>query len=278
MKSIFDHISFKSSKIVTHAYSTSFSLCIRFLAKRFHNPVYAVYGFVRLADEIVDSFEGYKKGELLEDFKKDTLKAIDLKISLNPILNSFQAVVHTYQIDSIHIETFLKSMEMDLEVRNYDTNGYEKYILGSAEVIGLMCLRIFMEGNEQGYEALKPYAMKLGSAFQKINFLRDFKEDKEGLGRIYFPLLQSNNLNAETKHEIEMDILADLKTGYEGIHKLPKEVRLGVYLAYIYYSKLLHKIRNLPAQAIIENRIRLSNKRKYFLFLTSYFRHSFNLV
>ena len=167
---------------------------------------------------------------------------------------------------------------MDLEVRNYDTNGYEKYILGSAEVIGLMCLRIFMEGNEQGYEALKPYAMKLGSAFQKINFLRDFKEDKEGLGRIYFPLLQSNNLNAETKHEIEMDILADLKTGYEGIHKLPKEVRLGVYLAYIYYSKLLHKIRNLPAQAIIENRIRLSNKRKYFLFLTSYFRHSFNLV
>jgi len=278
MKLLFDNVSRMSSKLVTKTYSTSFSMGIKFLANRFHDPIYGVYGFVRLADEIVDSFHNFDKKQLLADFKIDTYKAIEQKISLNPILNSFQDVVNKYNIDHWTIETFLKSMEMDLEKSQYDQLKYEEYILGSAEVVGLMCLSVFTEGNKTAYEDLKPYAMKLGSAFQKINFLRDFKADSEALGRVYFPQLRVNGFNTETKEEIEDDILNDFKIGYEGIKKLPKDARFGVYVAYIYYSQLLSKIMDLPAESIMENRVRISDKKKYALFFGSYFRHSFNLL
>ena len=278
MKTIFDKISIRNSKMVTKAYSTSFSLGIRFLATRFQNPIYAVYGFVRLADEIVDSFHGYPKAEMLAEFKEETFKAIERGISTNPILNSFQDVVNTYQIDHENIRTFLKSMEMDLADQTYNQQAYEEYILGSAEVVGLMCLRIFAEGNDSMYQSLKPAAMKLGSAFQKINFLRDFKADNEGLGRLYFPQLQNQSFNEQTKREIEIDVLKDFEAGYEGIKMLPKDARFGVYVAYIYYSRLLNKIVTLPPQAILEERVRISDNQKYALFFGSYLRHSFNML
>ncbi|OYU97683.1 MAG: phytoene synthase [Bacteroidetes bacterium B1(2017)] len=278
MKAIFDKISIRNSKLLTQTYSTSFSAGIRFLAPRFQNPIYAIYGFVRLADEIVDSFHGFPKAELLEELKADTYTAIDRGISTNPILNSFQDVVNTYQIDRSSIEIFLKSMEMDLFQYEYDQKGYEEYILGSAEVVGLMCLRVFTEGNTAMYDELKPYAMKLGSAFQKINFLRDFKADKDGLGRMYFPQLQYKGFDEQTKREIEMDIFQDFEMGYEGIKKLPKDARFGVYVAYIYYSRLLNVIMKLPAKTILEERVRISDNQKFALFFGSYLRHSFNLL
>lgn len=278
MKTLFDNLSKKTSKMVTNAYSTSFSLGIRFLAKKFHDPIYAVYGFVRFADEIVDTFHGYNKRELLEDFRKDTYKAIEQGISLNPILNAFQEVVNTYQIDYELIDTFLHSMEMDLDDRQYDQSLYEKYILGSAEVVGLMCLKVFVEGDSSKYEELKPYAMKLGSAFQKINFLRDYKADTECLGRIYFPQLQFSQMDQQTKLQIEKDIEKDFAMGYEGIKRLPKDARFGVYVAYIYYSNLLRKIMEMPAQQIMQERVRIPNNEKYALFFGSYLRHSFNLL
>jgi len=278
MKPLFDNISHKTSKLVTNAYSSSFSLGIRFLAKKFHNPIYSIYGFVRFADEIVDTFHGYNKRELLDDFRKDTYKAIDQKISLNPILNSFQEVVNAYKIDHHLIETFLYSMEMDLDDQCYDQGLYEKYILGSAEVVGLMCLKVFVEGNEATYVELKPFAMKLGSAFQKINFLRDYKADTEHLGRIYFPQLQAGVMNEKTKAAIEEDITADFAQGYEGIKRLPKDARFGVYVAYIYYTNLLRKIMEMQPQQIMQERVRIPNNEKYALFFSSYLRHSLNLL
>jgi phytoene/squalene synthetase len=215
---------------------------------------------------------------LLEDFRKDTYKAIKQGISLNPILNAFQEVVNKYEVDHELIDTFLYSMEMDLDDREYDQSAYEKYILGSAEVVGLMCLKVFVEGDPQKYEELKPYAMKLGSAFQKINFLRDYKVDTEYLGRIYFPQLQFTQMDQQTKLEIERDIEKDFAVGYEGIKRLPKDARFGVYVAYIYYSNLLHKIMEMPAQQIMQERVRIPNNEKYALFFGSYLRHSFNLL
>jgi 15-cis-phytoene synthase len=278
MKTLFDNLSKKTSKMVTNAYSTSFSLGIRFLAKKFHDPIYAVYGFVRFADEIVDTFHGYNKRELLNEFKEDTYKAIERGISLNPVLNAFQEVVNLYNIDRELIDTFLHSMEMDLDDQQYDQSLYEKYILGSAEVVGLMCLKVFVEGNPEQYEELKPFAMKLGSAFQKINFLRDYKADTEYLGRIYFPQLQFNQMDQQTKQQIEADIKNDFVLGYEGIKRLPKDARFGVYVAYIYYSNLLTKIMEMPAQQIMQERVRIPNNEKYALFFGSYLRHSFNLL
>ncbi len=278
MKALFDDLSFRTSKMVTQEYSTSFSMGIRFLAKKFHNPIYAIYGFVRYADEIVDTFHGYDKRQLLADFKADTFKAIAQGISLNPILNSFQQIVNEYKIDHQLIDTFLYSMEMDLEDHAYDQSLYEKYILGSAEVVGLMCLKVFVAGNEDQYERLKPFAMKLGSAFQKINFLRDYKADTQQLGRIYFPQLQQNELNNQIKKEIESDIQSEFDIAYEGIKMLPRDARFGVYVAYIYYSNLLRKIMNLQPQQIMSERVRIPDKQKYVLFFGSYIKHSFNLL
>jgi phytoene/squalene synthetase len=278
MKTLFDTISHQSSKLVTNTYSSSFSLGIRFLAKKFHNPIYAIYGFVRFADEIVDSFEGFNKKELLEDFKKDTYKAIEQKISLNPILNSFQEVFHQYQIDINLVNTFLNSMEMDLQEQQYDQSLYEKYILGSAEVVGLMCLKVFVSGDSTAFEELKPFAMKLGSAFQKINFLRDLKDDFQTLGRTYFPGINMEEFNATVKKEIEADIEADFRAGYEGILQLPKNARFGVYMAYKYYFKLFKKIKAKSAQNILTERIRIPNYRKMRILLTSYVRHNLNML
>lgn len=278
MKDLYDQVSMKSSRLITQSYSTSFSMGIRFLAPRFHDPIYAIYGFVRVADEIVDSFHDYNKGRLLQEFRLDTIKALKDGISTNPVLNAFQSVVTKYQIEFELIDTFLKSMEMDLYKFDYDQKGYEEYILGSAEVVGLMCLRVFLEGDEKRYQELKPYAMKLGSAFQKINFLRDFHADKDGLGRMYFPQLRHQKFTEELKQEIEADIERDFNKGYEGIKLLPKDARFGVYVAYIYYSKLLNKIRQLPARTILNERVRISDQHKYALFFGSFLRHSFNLL
>jgi phytoene/squalene synthetase len=278
MKALFDSVSIRTSKMVTNAYSTSFSLGIKFLAKKLHNPIYAIYGFVRFADEIVDTFHEYDKGLLLEEFKNETWTAIERGISINPVLNSFQQVVRQYHIDPWLIQTFLHSMEMDLNKQAYDQKGYEEYILGSAEVVGLMCLKVFVEGDEKAYKELTPYAMKLGSAFQKINFLRDFNDDVQQLGRAYFPQLQHNTFNEETKKEIEADIQHDFQLGLEGIKRLPKDARFGVYVAYIYYSNLLKKIMNMPPQRIMNERVRIDDKKKIALFFGSYLRHSFNLL
>ncbi len=278
MKTLFDDISVRTSKMVTNTYSTSFSLGVKFLANKFHNPIYAIYGFVRFADEIVDSFHDYNKQELFTQFKADTYKAIEQKISLNPVLNNFQQVVHQYQIDTWLIDTFLRSMEMDLTEHTYDQKGYEEYILGSAEVVGLMCLKVFVEGDEANYNKLKNSAMKLGSAFQKINFLRDFKADVNELGRMYFPELMHQPFNEETKKQIEADILKDFRAGYEGIIQLPKDARFGVYVAYIYYFQLFKKIKRLSATRIQEERIRIPDNQKYALFFGSYLRHSFNML
>lgn len=278
MKIAFDNISHEMSELTTKRYSTSFSLGISFLNKELHRPIYAIYGFVRFADEIVDSFHDFNKKELLDDFKFQTYKAIEQGISLNPILNSFQWVVNAYSIPLELIETFLNSMEMDLDKQTYDPNKYQLYILGSAEVVGLMCLKIFVHGNELEYERLKPFAMKLGSAFQKINFLRDLKADYQELGRTYFPGIDLNQFNTTVKKEIESDIEKDFHEGYLGIKQLPKNSRFGVYMAYIYYFKLFKKIKATPAEIILNERVRIPNNKKYRLFVTSYLRHSINLI
>jgi 15-cis-phytoene synthase len=278
MKLLFDTVSHKTSKLVTRQYSTSFSLGIMFLNKGFQMPIYSVYGFVRLADEIVDSFHDYNKDLLLEEFKKDTYLSIERKISLNPVLNSFQKVVHDYNIDKELIDAFLKSMEMDLQKKVYSEEDYKEYILGSAEVVGLMCLRVFTEGDKRLYENLKPYAMSLGSAFQKINFLRDLNADYVGMGRTYFPNINMHALNEDIKKEIENDIAFDFDKGLQGIKGLPKKARLGVYVAFIYYNCLFKKIKKLKAHTILNERVRIPNSRKILLFAGSYVRHSLNML
>lgn len=280
MKQIFDNLSHEMSTLTTKRYSTSFSLGISFLQKDLQKPIYAVYGFVRFADEIVDSFHDFDKAELLADFKKQTYDAIEKGISLNPILNSFQWAVNKYQIPHALIDTFLDSMEMDLdsEKMTYDQLKYEKYILGSAEVVGLMCLKIFVRGDEKAYNQLTDSAMKLGSAFQKINFLRDLKADYHELGRTYFPGINLNEFNASVKKEIEEDIAKDFHDGYEGIKRLPKDARFGVYMAYVYYYKLFKKIKGTAADTILNERVRIPNNKKYSLFVFSYLRHNLNMI
>ena len=278
MKELFDSVSIKTSKMVTNCYSTSFSLGIKFLHKEFQDPIYSIYGFVRFADEIVDTFHDFNKKELLEEFKRDTYLAIERGISLNPVLNSFQKVINDYKVDVKLIETFLRSMEMDLENKSYDEEGYKDYILGSAEVVGLMCLKVFVKGDQKMYDELTPYAMSLGSAFQKINFLRDLHADYLGMGRVYFPNVELKELNPTTKAALEDDIELDFNKGLEGIKLLPKDSRFGVYVAYIYYRKLFNKIKSLQPERILEERIRIPNSQKMALFASSYVRHSLNLL
>jgi len=278
MKQLYDEISIKSSTLITKKYSTSFSIGIRFLDKKIHDPIYAIYGFVRIADEIVDSFHGFDKKTLLSEFRADTYKAIENKISTNPVLNAYQWVVNKYNIPMELTDTFLDSMAMDLEEITYDKETYEKYILGSAEVVGLMCLKVFLDGDEKKYEELKPFAMKLGSAFQKINFLRDLKDDYKELGRMYFPDTDFTQFSETLKKELEADIAADFHQGYVGIKQLPISARFGVYVAYMYYSRLLKKIQSTEANKILETRIRIPNRKKYALFVGSYVKHRLNVI
>ena len=278
MKSLFDDVSVMCSKLTTRAYSTSFTLGIYFLHNRLRNPIYSIYGFVRFADEIVDSFHGYNKKYLLEKFKSDTYDAIENRISLNPVLNSFQHVVYQYNIDVALIGTFLLSMEMDLEKKNYSKEKYEQYILGSAEVVGLMCLHVFTEGNKNIYKELEPFAMKLGSAFQKVNFLRDIKADYQTLERTYFPNIDIRKFTTQAKKEIESEIENDFKQALAGIKKLPPSSKGGVYLAYVYYKSLFNKIKSLPAERMLTERIRISNGGKLRLMVNSMFQYKMNLV
>jgi 15-cis-phytoene synthase len=278
MKALFDEVSAASSKLVTHSYSTSFSLGIKFLGNSIREPIYGIYGFVRLADEIVDSFQGYDKAQLLAKFKQETIDSIDAGISLNPVLNSFQKAVNDFSIEWKLIETFFRSMEMDLDQTNYDQTKYEDYIVGSAEVVGLMCLRVFTKGDEQDYQKLKPAAMSLGAAFQKVNFLRDVKADYEELGRTYFPQVDIKKFSKEDKETIEQDIRKDFAHALTGIKQLPISARKGVYLAYIYYLRLFNKIEGLPASKILSERVRVPNAQKVSLMMYSLLRHECNLL
>jgi len=273
MKAIFDKVSNDCSEITTKAYSTSFSLGIKILDKRLHNPIYGIYGFVRFADEIVDSFHNYNKKELFKKYKSDTYLGINNKISLNPIINSFQEVVNKFKIDHSLIESFLNSMEMDLEDQNYNENTYKKYIVGSAEVVGLMCLTIFVDGDINKYSKLKPYAMKLGSAFQKINFLRDINDDYKKLGRTYFPEINIENFSKSDKLKIENEIENEFIEGLKGIRMLPNTSKGGVYLAYKYYYNLFKKIKKIPAHQILEKRTRISNFRKFIILVLSMIKY-----
>ncbi len=275
---LFDLTTFKCSKIITENYSTSFTLGIKTLDKRFHYPVYAIYGFVRYADEIVDTFHEHDKEVLLRRFKEETYQAIKEKISLNPVIHAFQQVVNAYKIEQTLIEAFLKSMEMDLHKQTYNDFHYEEYIYGSAEVVGLMCLRVFCEGSEEQYDSLKEPARRLGSAFQKVNFLRDIKSDYEERGRVYFPGVDFSAFSSQAKCTIEKDIQEDFDAAYHGILKLPSGAKLGVYLAYIYYLSLFKKIKNCSADTISEQRIRIPDNQKLILLASTYFRARFNFL
>ncbi len=278
MRTIFDTYAFKASKYVTKAYSTSFYAGVRFLDAKIRDDIHGIYGFVRFADEIVDTFHEHDKEVLLEEFIKETYAAIDRKISLNPILHSFQMVVNKYNIDRSLIDQFLYSMRMDLNPVEYNQEKFEEYILGSAEVVGLMCLKVFVYGDEDEYLRLKPFAMKLGSAFQKINFLRDMKADFQGLGRTYFPGIDMNGLTSEEKQKIEEDIQAEFDEAFIGIKQLPKASRLGVYVSFVYYTKLLRKIKRTTAHELMESRISVHKNVKMLLLAKSYVRNSMNIL
>ena len=278
MKEKFDLLSAECSRITTQRYSTSFSLGIRFLDKKLHGPIFAIYGFVRLADEIVDSFHNFDKAYLLAQFKKDCFESIENGISLNPILNSFQQVVRDFKIDHELIYAFLRSMEMDLEKQAYSEESYQQYILGSAEVVGLMCLFVFTEGDLNLYYELMPAAMKLGSAFQKVNFLRDLGADFLELNRSYFPNVDLAHFTDSDKRRIELEIEGELNEALEGIKNLPDSSRRGVYLAYQYYRQLFEKIKLSSACVIFSKRFRLSNARKMVLLCNVLFKHQMNLI
>ena len=279
MKSLFDTVSFKCSKLVTKNYSTSFSLAVYMLSPSIRDAIYSIYGFVRFADEIVDSFHGYDKEYLINDFEKEYYKAYEAGISLNPILNSFQHTVKKYNITDDLVQSFLKSMKLDLVKLNYDNKeDYNEYIYGSADVVGLMCLKVFVKGNNDKYEALKMEAMRLGSAFQKVNFLRDLKDDNLILNRNYFPGVDLNSFDENSKRAIIEEIEVDFKVAYEGIKKLPIEAKFGVYTAYVYYKKLLLKLENTPAHQIGNARIRVSNYSKMGLLAKSFVSYKLKLV
>ena len=279
MKELFDDLSYKCSLEVTSAYSTSFSLAVKMLSPKIQKDIYAIYGFVRFADEIVDTFHDYEKQVLLDEFETDLHRAIDRGISLNPILNSFQDVVNRYEIDMDLVESFLKSMRADLHKQDYGSvSDYEDYIYGSADVVGLMCLKVFVQGDAKRYEELKTPAMRLGSAFQKVNFLRDLKDDTQNLQRSYFPHIDGTFMDAEAKKQIIQEIEDDFDAAYQGILNLPMEAKFGVYTAYIYYRKLLSKLTRTEAEEILQKRIRISNPMKMFLLTKSFVSYKLNLL
>ncbi len=280
MKELFDQVSFDTSKLVTKKYSTSFSLAVKMLSPTIRSAIYNIYGFVRFADEIVDTFHDYKKEELLDDFEKEYYKALENGISLNPILNSFQATVKRYNITDDLVKSFLKSMRADLSKTAYETEEeYNEYIYGSADVVGLMCLKVFVDGDDEKYNELKNAAMRLGSAFQKVNFLRDLKDDFELLNRSYFPNVDLTSLDTESKDIIIKEIEDDFDFAFNhGILKLPVEAKFGVYMAYRYYRRLLKKLNSVPSSEIIETRVRISDPMKINLLARSYVKYKLNMI
>ena len=279
MKRIFDKVSYECSERVTKTYSTSFSMATKLLSKSIRTDIYNIYGFVRFADEIVDSFHDFNKTELFNSFAFDLNKAILNKISLNPILNSFQHTYHKYSIDKELVDSFMNSMRMDLKKKKYSTvKEYNEYIYGSADVVGLMCLKVFVQGDEELYKKLKKNAMKLGSAFQKVNFLRDIKADQENLKRSYFPNTQFNNFSEVEKNEIINEIENDFRLGLQGIKELPIVAKFGVFIAYRYYNQLLKNLKKTPATEIINKRIRVPNLKKLELLTRSYVKYQLNLL
>lgn len=279
MKSIFDNVSKDCSKLVTNAYSTSFSMATKMLADSIRQDIYNIYGFVRFADEIVDTFHNYDKEKLFRNFEKELENALTDKISLNPILNAFQETYHKYNIDKQLVDAFMNSMRLDLYKKDYLTEEeYKNYIYGSADVVGLMCLKVFVKGDNTKYEELKDSAMSLGSAFQKVNFLRDLKADFEDLSRTYFPNTDLNHLDEVSKQAIISDIESDFSKGLQGIKRLPLEARFGVFMAYRYYNKLLQKLKNTPALEIKSARIRVPNYKKIELLTRSYVKYQLNLL
>ena len=278
MIDLYHKISVDASKNVTQLYSTSFSMGIKLLDKNIHDAIFSIYGFVRLADEIVDTFHDYPKSEMLQEFKEETYKALDRKISVNPILHAFQMVVNKYSIDRDLIDKFLLSMEQDLNDIQYSSNGYKEYIVGSAEVVGLMCLKVFVNGDNDLYFKLEEPARKLGAAFQKINFLRDVKSDYQELGRTYFPGVDLEKFTPYEKLKIEDDIQDDFECALEGIIKLPSSSRLGVYVAYRYYLSLFKKIKKVSSDRLMEERIRVPNTKKLLITFESMFQNQFNWI
>ena len=279
MKEIFDKVSKDCSKIVIKEYSTSFYRATELLSKSIRNDIFNIYGFVRFADEIVDTFHDYPKKQLLDEFEKELWSSIENKISLNPILNSFQDTVNKYDIDLSLIKSFMKSMRMDLDIRRYkNRKDYKEYIYGSADVVGLMCLKVFVSGSKKEYNKLKPYAMSLGSAFQKVNFLRDLKSDEEILNRVYFPNINMQNFDEYTKEIIINEIEENFEHAIKGIVKLPKKAKFGVYIAYRYYNKLLKKLKRTPSIDIKESRIRIDNFQKFIVLTRSYVKYQLNLI
>ena len=278
MLQIFHEVSQACSKVTTKRYSTSFSSAIRLLNAEIQTPIYNIYGFVRFADEIVDTFHGHDKDHLLDQFKKDTYDAIERGISLNPILHSFQLTVNKYNVDHHLIDAFFRSMAFDLDKNSYDQVGYEEYIYGSAEVVGLMCLHVFCEGDRAAYEKLKPHARSLGAAFQKVNFLRDVRADYQDLKRVYFPGVDFGHFTPAMKQQIEDDIAKDFRHAYEGIVQLPLKARFGVYLAYKYYLSLFRKIKNVQPQRILEERIRIPNYAKAWVATKAVIRTQLNML
>ena len=278
MIELYHKISVDASKNVTQLYSTSFSMGIKLLDKKIHDAIFSIYGFVRLADEIVDTFHDYPKSEMLQEFKQETYKALDRKISVNPILHAFQMVVNKYSIDKDLIDKFLLSMEQDLNDIQYSSTGYKEYIVGSAEVVGLMCLKVFVNGDDDLYFKLEEPARKLGAAFQKINFLRDVKADYQELGRTYFPGVDLEKFTPDEKLKIEEDIQDDFECALEGIVKLPSSSRLGVYVAYRYYFSLFKKIKKVSSDRLMEERIRVPNTKKILITFESMFQNQFNWI
>jgi phytoene/squalene synthetase len=279
MKSIFDKVSNDCSKLVIKRYSTSFYFSSSLLSKTIRQDIFNIYGFVRLADEIVDTFHEYPKQELLEDFEKELWRSVDNKISLNPILNSFQHTVNKYSIPKDLINSFLDSMKMDLEKKEYNSvEEYKKYIYGSADVVGLMCLKVFVKGSESSFSELSPFAISLGSAFQKVNFLRDLKDDSNVLNRVYFPNVDMNNFNEKSKKEIILEIEKDFEKAVKGIVKLPKNSKFAVYIAYRYYNKLLKKLKRTSSENIVKKRIRIHNLQKFIVIARSYVKYQLNLI
>jgi phytoene/squalene synthetase len=278
MIQLFHTTSQNCSRIVTENYSTSFSSAIKMLHRDLRQPIFNIYGFVRFADEIVDTFHDHDKKYLLDQFRTETYDAIKRGISLNPILNSFQRTVNEFNIDHTLIDAFFSSMEMDLSKKNYDSNGYKEYIYGSAEVVGLMCLYVFCEGKKELYEQLESSARSLGAAFQKVNFLRDIKADFSGLARVYFPGCDFNNFTELEKKQIEEDIYTDFRNAYQGIKKLPFKARFGVYVAYKYYLSLFKKIKRMEPAQVLEERIRIPNYRKAMIIFRAGVKNQLRLI